>query len=409
MRLGGASIADAVFVIVFLSWLAHRKEEIPWANPVMRVFLVPLGVVIISLLGKTALAMPLSSDEIKNIAKMAALTLISLIGVSRAREEGVQALPLIRLMLTVLGISIVTIGLLGLFQYLRPENFQSVFGSLFTIEDRDQVTNLERAEMMQRISSVFPWANSLGIVLAMALVILVMNRRLLPKLVLPAAVIAGVPALFLTNSRVSLLLFAIGFIYILIFEGRRRLLMWTVVAAVLVMIMVPFESIVSRENMGRLEELADLVRYGELPGNVQVRLSTIDYLTSYIFATQYLYFGFPNQVYQNLVFIAWDNQYLGWLVRYGLVGIILVAWEIALIVLPYRLIHRKFLDDPWRTLVHSVLIVNIMMFVAGFSQDTVFLNRWREFCFFFMPLVLTIAVERLPERASAYASADAAQ
>jgi hypothetical protein len=94
------------------------------------------------------------------------------------------------------------------------------------------------------------------------------------------------------------------------------------------------------------------------------------------------------QIYESTVFISWDNQYLGYFIKYGLLSIPFIIYSVIIIYYPLK--NIKKVDKDSKLFLTTAFTINLLIFIGGFSQDTFFTDRWREFYFFIMPLILSV-------------------
>ncbi len=391
-KAGGVQLGDFVLLTFAIGFVAVTRLRVN--ARLLAFFAWPALAVAVAFFGRTLRGVPLDSDELNNVFKTASLGVLGMLGVwiSRAGGEDEKAL-LVRRMMQLVVIAIVFTSLVGLLEYVRPGAFSSLVSGVYEMQLRNNLTNVEQAEQAGRITSIFSWANTFGEFLLYGLTVLTVNRRSVGRLWLAAAVLLGVPCLVLTNSRLALLFFCAMLLYVTLIDRRWGLLAISGTTAVAVVLLVPVEHLIGAQNSARLTELLDFVRYGVLPPNVEVRLSTLAFLSRKLLTSEYFYFGFPMPVYESTVFLSWDNQYLGFFVKYGITGVLLVIWQLASILVPLLLLRRTA-DHRRRLYLHTLILLNVMVLVGGLSQDTLFVERWKEFYFALTGVFLGVGIGR---------------
>lgn len=393
-KFGGATIADMILVLFLFGIMLMGKLDIRWKDPITLLFLFPTLVVAISAAGKLAIGLSISMDEINNLVKMFGLGLLSAVAVSFKYENVSVEMPAyLRSILTIFCVAIIIIALYGVYQYLDPASFRSYFKDIYGFEGRSSFNSLEQAEDIKRVTSIFTHPNALGVFTVCAMVVLIVNRKMIGPLLMVSANVSLFVLLILSNSRISLFLLAIAFMYLLVAENHKKYMYAILAVVVLIVIFVPLEKLLGGVNYDRLLELGDYIKYGIVPKNLDARFSELAYIVPLISGSKYLYFGYPMQVYYEQVFLSWDNQYLGWLIKYGLVSVLMILWALYTVYYPLRLLKTKKLSDTCRRILKTFFLVNILLLIGGVSQDTVMINRWREFYFFFFGFGMTYCLQ----------------
>jgi len=397
-KLGGAQIGDAVLVAFGLVYMATSRLR-------LRVNLLwllawPALVVAISLAGKVFSGFAVGSDETNNLLKVSSLGLIGLLGASSASgayRQGNEAL--LPAMVRVVVVGVLFTSALGMIQYARPGLYAMLVHGLYERPLLINISNLQQAELTGRVTSIFTWANAFGAFLVFGLSVLMVNARVLPRSVLLLSVGIGVVCLVLTNSRVSLLLLGVAAVYVAMLNRQWKWLLVGAVVAGVVVAAVPIVDLLGSRNASRFEEVWDFARHGTLPYNVQLRLAVLSYLPQKLLTSEYVYFGFPMAFYQTSVLLSADNQYLGFLLRYGLVALLLVVWQLLATGIPAVMLRRRpALSTEARRYLHTLVLLNILVALGGLSQDTLFIERWREFYFALTGAVLGYVLTAPTER-----------
>ena len=392
----GARAADLIVLIFVPTYVATTRLKIHWTIAVL--FLTPALVVGASATGKFFQGTGVGSDEFRNILRMCSLGLFAAVATSLIRTEYERdPSRCTRNLVRVVVGGIVFVSVAGLTQYLKPGLFTRVLGSLYIIELRNNSSNIEEAAKHARVTSIFSWANALAGFLLYSLTTVILNAANLRKREYALALGLGIPVLLLTNARMSLLLFACLLLYVGVVQHRWTALATIGLAAALVTTFVPIEHLIGANNVERFHELFAFVTHGTLPVNVAVRMETLSTLPAKVIASPYVLFGFPMAVYESTIFISWDNQYLGFFVKYGLLGALLVLWQVAIVIVAFVLIRRER-SSELRLLLHAVFLVNLFMLIGGISEDTLLTERWREFHFVFDAIVLSLALARRQSR-----------
>ena len=407
----GARAADLIVLLFVPTYVATTRLKIHWTIALL--FLTPALIVGASAAGKFFQGTGIGSDEFRNILRMCNLGILAAVATSLIQTE-YQRDPLrcTRKLVRVVVGGIVFVSIAGMIQYLKPGLFTRVLGGLYVIELRNNSSNIEQAAKYARVTSIFSWANALAGFLLYSLTTVMLNAARLRKGEYALALALGIPVLLLTNARMSLLLFACLLLYVGVVQHRWTALAMIGLASALVVTFVPIEHLIGANNVERFEELFAFIARGTLPVNVAVRMETLSTLPAKVLASPYVLFGFPMAIYESTIFISWDNQYLGFFVKYGLLGALLVFWQIAIVIVSFRLIRRER-SSELRLLLHAVFLVNLFMLIGGISEDTLLTERWREFHFVFDAIVLSLALTQRRRRgmvvqATAHGALDAA-
>lgn len=385
-RVAGFTLADLVFLLYTGMFLVvGRLRLLGWRT---LFFFGPAIVVAVASAGKLYSGTGFGRDEVSHLLRMASYGLIAVLAQSLAVRPGGWNAALVPRMLRVLAWSVAVLSLLGFLQYYAPGVFTATLGPFYILELRTLQTSLQQAQEAGRMTSVFSWANAFGMFLALALTTLVVNRRDVRRGALLAALGVGLPALLLTNSRAALVLLFLGLVATAVRERRGRLLVGAAAVVMLLLLIVPAERLLGGDNLARLSELVHFLTTGAVPATFQTRLATLAWLPGRVISSSYIYFGFPTQTYQSLIATAPDNQYLGWLIKYGLVAGGMVLWLVLSILVPGLLARRARLGEQGRRLLYTFALLNALALVGGISQDTLFIERWREFYFALFALAL---------------------
>lgn len=391
---GGLQLGDVLLLMLAMATLAlSRVRANRW---VLLFFAWPALVVLIAMAGRVFLGYAADRDSINNVLRTGSLGLLGILAAMSGRDEALAGRAEVdRVYLRVIAVAVAFNASLGLAQYAFPGSF-GVVRSIYEIQTRSGLTNLESATEFGRITSVFSWANAFGEFLVFGLTVLVVNARRVGTLPVAAALVLGVPALLLTNSREAMTLALLMLVMVAVAQRRWNLLLGAAVVVAAIAVFVPLELLIGARNVARLGEIADWVRYGEVPVNVESRLLTLSYLPARIARSPFVYFGFPMRVYESTIWVPWDNQYLGFLVKYGAVGVLLIGWQVASLLLPWRLWIRLRGHATLAPALQTLVILAVLGLVGGMSGDTLFVERWQEFYFAYTGIVLGAALASLP-------------
>jgi hypothetical protein len=387
-KVGGVQGGDLLLLVYVATYLATSRLRS--RGEFLVFFLWPTVVVAFTLVGKILSGLPTGPDERNNIVKVASLSVLGLLGaslgVAQAQHDSQR---LLNWSVRLAGIGIVFTCVLGLIQFLRPGVYQALVHGLYEKQLIINISNVEQAELTGRISSIFTWANAFGMFILLGLIVVVLNARRVPWWLLTTASVTGVICMVLTNSRVSLVLLGIAALYVAVLQRRWSLFFAGGLTGLALIVLLPAGSWLDPRNSERLQELVDFARYGRAPLNVQVRFAVLAYLPNMLVHSDYLYFGFPEAIYRNTVALSADNQYLTFFLRYGVVGGFLSLWQWFATLWPALLLRRDLgAGKAERRLLHTLLLLNLVMAIGALSQDTLFLERWREFYFAFTGVAL---------------------
>lgn len=394
-RVYNAYVADFVFLLTFVV-IAFNGPPFRLRHPASVLFLVPFGIVTLSNIGKFVSDFPMGVDEAANTIKTLQLYFIFVLALTvfdpRMPESYFRAT--VRKIGTIVAVAVIYNSVIGILQYFEVGFVRALMEQFYLIEHSVGISNVDYMIVENRITGIFDSWNGLGFFLTqtMFLMIVISNER--RSLLITAAVLLSVVALLLAGSRaasIGLLLMVVLF-YIGVLRSRRMVIGVVVALIVLPVVisgLIAFE-VLTQENVDRFVEIYDFVTTGTPPPNWEFRLDTWSWLPEHILGSPYFLFGYPNQVWKNSVYY-WgaDNQYLAWLLAYGLVGALgYPVWWFSVIA-SYRKRYRRmkrFGATPPGRFIGAVVIIWSVQLLIGISQDSMLGNRWRELFLIFMGL-----------------------
>ena len=220
------------------------------------------------------------------------------------------------------------------------------------------------------------------------------NRRTFLSIL---AIPLGLWAILLTNSRATILTFVlIVFLYYCNKTNIREFLkkfFSIILITISVLIFIYYaKEFVGNKNITRFEEIKDIFVYQELPANVHTRVNTLSWMPKYLYNSRYFFFGSPQLEYSNVIYLmSTDNQYLSWFAHYGIICLLLMlVWVLWVLLYFLSLIKnmQKVDNAILLNILRGAMLVWFWLILQGFSQNTFFVGRLREFLFFLIAFVI---------------------
>ena len=224
-----------------------------------------------------------------------------------------------------------------------------------------------------RATSIFRWANSLGMFLALTLLLLLptlaWGRR--SRLIMLVPVLTCLVALVLSGSRSGLIALTVGIAIVFLAQRQARML---ILVGIVVLAVVAGMSLVEARtgNVSRFTELFDYVtERGPMPYNLAGRLTNTGYtLTQFSAHARSIWTGTTVTEYDSLIWRSFDNEYLKHLVWNGILGLIaFVGFEVGIMAYVLRLLRRGRELTTSKLLTGSLAGMVVAMAITAYSQD----------------------------------------
>jgi len=402
VRFYNAYIQDILFLFFFLFVVfTDYQHHMFRLSKIDFIFFTPFLIILVTIFGKLISGFYLSWNDYAHLINMIKLFFIAKITLSifNYNSSNLFFLSYVKKVSKYLGISVIFTSFVGICQVFNIINFNSLFYKVYTFEHQLGVSNIEKFLMTGRITSIFKGFNTFGLFLALSLFLLIIFFIYNKSYILFFALLIGFFSFIYTNSRAAMLTFAFMFIsFYLINIGSKKVLriaLFIFIVVILLIILNYNIDLISYESIYRFKEIKALFLYGSLPLNIQYRLNTWQFLPKYIISSRYCIFGFPNLIFFNDPnFCSPDNQYIGWLVKYGMFGLVLMTmwvFGVMLYLIRLKLKIRNKGDQFLIALLNGIIIIWLGMIFMGIVEDTVFVGRWREFFFFLLAFVISWA------------------
>ncbi len=401
VKIGGAFLQDVLLVTLVFLWLSLEDRKFLRVGPIDWLLAFPAIVVALTTLGKFVSGFAVSMEEVKNLLAMVKLYLVAkivMVYLAGAAAHPERPSRLVRVFQWALAVQLIFVAGVALMQVVGWQ--PSLLQKLYTIDQfqSPELANFALVQETGRVTSIYSWANSLGVAAATYVLVLLFGGGTarhgtgIGRAVTIPAIVAGVLAVYLTQSRVSYLYLVAGLIVcVLLVRGSRAgATLLLVFGVVIVALMGSALRVLSSGAGGRAAELLTWVQSGVVPITLARRLATWSWMPGFLLSSPYWLVGMPTTTWINTVGTSTDNQYLGWLLRYGVVGLVLLS--VWLVVLGRRLwaARRRLAEEQsaLSALATVTAVVWILLAFVGVSQDTLFIYRLRELLFALLAAVL---------------------
>lgn len=393
VRFYHAYISDIFFLLVFII-IAFSGTKLKFNSSLSKIFLIPIGIVLISVAGKYFSGYKPGSDEIANLLNYVKLFFLFVLVYSVFLENNQGLLwnnfNVIHIILTIF---ILFISIVGILQFANLPIADYIIQNFYHVVHKTGTDNIYEYRLLNRVTSIFDSFNGMGIVLCFTLFIYVYLIKELKNYWSISIVLLGLTLLFLTGNRASLITFVLMTIIYLIFSKKKisykTIGIITGVFAATVVIFFFVASYLSFDNYIRFYEFKLLIQNGSIPPTLQVRLDKWQWLPSYILSVPQWLFGFTtNDFLKEKVYTSPDNQYLNWLVYYGYFGLTsFVIWGIYSLALLIKSKKAAVKNFTLRNAYVFMIIYWSGLIIIGLFQESFFFGRLRELFIFFLALI----------------------
>lgn len=418
VRFAGAMLQDWFFIAVLGAFVLVADRRFLRFQRHEALFAIPAIVVGVAAAGKVAAGMAVTSEDVKNVLTMVKLYLVAKMTMAYLAGEEIdadRAEAFARLLRTVLAVEVTFVGLVAVAQ--AASRWPDALQELFRVSDSSQsnLSNVALFQAEQRVTSIYAWANALGVAVATFVTLLLCWRGSSQRVgrsstfLRAVALVLGFVTIYLTGSRTTylFLLAALAVCYRYAQITLKRLLVWVGVGGGAIALAAAAFSQLSAGTAERASELVSFLTTGTIPYNLATRFGTWSWMPGYVLRSQYWLWGMPNRSWQEVLGGASsDNQYLGWLLHYGVFGLcMLCVWTVSMLVALVRSKRRLHsTGSPWWRLAAVVVVLWTLLVLAGVSQDTLLLPRLRELVFAVSAAVIFAGFGRSPHTRGEYAA-----
>ena len=396
-------IIEMLDLILVASWIVARlvfgsSIRVKPALLEMAFWLVPLSTVISAMtvvLRGDSLALKHVYALVNALRPLALVEWVVLISLWSKLAGGALE-RLVKSLYSVLGMSIIYIGVLAILQYWKVGPVQDFLYQFYRYDFSESLLDIvyTAIDVYGRATSIFHWANSLGMFIAIALIVLasyLWEHRQTRWLY--AAVLVGLFGLILSGSRASLIALVIGLLCITLLYRRFREVFLLGFGALIVFLALSF----IEAQTGSSSRLIELINYltgaGPIPATFATRLVKlqlgIDFITS---SPSIFWAGISVTGSQARTLMPFDNEYLMYSIWNGTLGLLaFLGTQLALIFYSLWVFRRSQRLSLVRLLALSVFSVFTSMSLAAFSQNVWTQDRLMQMVFiFFGVFVYTI-------------------
>lgn len=389
VRFYHAYLSDIFFLITFVL-VIFSGTKLKFGNPVSKIFLIPAGIVFVSLIGKFFMGYSLGMDEAANFLNYIKLFFLFVVTYSVFAESCNCDLYKkdIRILNAIVVFFILFVSAIGILQFANHPAAEYIIKNFYHVVHKTGTDNIYEYELLNRVTSIFDSFNGMGIVLCFTLFILVFINNELKNYWSIIILLIGITLIFLTGNRASLIvLFLMTISYLVYIRKGMNLKIFSIIAGLFItsgMIFFLIANYLSFDNYIRFYEFKLLLQNGSIPPTLQVRLDKWEWLPLYMLSVWQGLFGYTTGDFiRDKVYTSPDNQYLNWLVYYGYIGALLfIGWAIYSLTIFVK--NKKSV----LTNVSSFLIIYwIGLLIIGLFQESFFFGRLRELFIFLLAML----------------------
>lgn len=395
IRFSHAYLSDIFFLGVFIVILLSGTK-LKYGNPVAKIFLIPVAIVLISLIGKLLLGFKPGMDETANILNYIKLFFLFILVYSVFTESSSPASLKkdLKILNCIVIFFILFISSIGILQFINHPAAEYIIKNFYHVIHKTGTDNIYEYELLNRVTSIFDSFNGMGIVLCFTLFILVFINNELKNYASIIVLLTGITLIFLTGNRASLIiLFLMTVTYFIYIKKGISLKIFGVITAVFLLSGTIFffvANYLSFDNYIRFYEFKLLLQNGSIPPTLQVRLDKWQWLPAHMLSVAQGFFGYTtNDFIKEKIYTSPDNQYLNWLVYYGFTGAILfILWVLYSITILVRNKKRAIVNSVSLQNASSFFVIYFLgLMVIGFFQESFFFGRLRELFIFLIAMI----------------------
>ncbi len=397
-KIYSAYLQDLLFFFFLILYIFRKGNRFFEYSGRDIIFLAPFSVMFLSDFGKLLIGYDLESGDLLRLVTMVKLFCIAKVTFSffppSTKSEVFDEYS--RRISKYLAISIIVTSLLGIGQFFNISIVNNIIERAYEVKDIP-VSNIEAFETDNRVTSIFHGSNAFGSFSATAVFLLFFFYQAHKNFLSIAAIPLGVFALLLAGSRASVAMLVLSiFLYYcsgINFKRFAKGVVMVVLLGVALLIFVHYMGVlIGSENVYRFEEISNFFLHGQLPGSMQARLDTLSWMPKSILNNPHMVFGVSHSYASSSQFTSPDNQYVAWLLRYGIVGVsFMILWVLGVFIylVSLRKKMKKSSEPVLFVLSKGILIFWFWMIVHGISEDTFFGSRRRELLFFLMAFIIS--------------------
>ncbi len=283
----------------------------------------------------------------------------------------------------VLMLGVICVSIFGILQYLNWFDSDTIVKYMYAKDVAAGLTNFGYASMISRITSVFPSPLGFGSFLVLSLTFLLITAKGTDTRMLLGATAVGSLALILTNARMAIVCLGLTLVVLIVRRGNTRALGIGVVLICLPLSVFVFDSL-DRTNADRYKEVLEYVNSGfnevYAPESLYTRIDFQQHIIGTVFSSDRWLFGYPTQTYDLLVTYSPDSQYVAYLVKYGVAGMLMSLWQVVLLLyFIVRYIRLRRTDaEP---VLFALTLISFYLLLLALSQEVSIHPRIREVLF----------------------------
>lgn len=389
VRIYHAYLSDIFFLLTFVL-IILSGTKMKFETPVSKIFLIPIGIVLISIVGKIFMGYSLGMDEAANFLNYIKLFFLFVVTYSVFAENLNRDLYKKDLIIlnSIVIFFVLFVSIIGILQFANHPSAENIIKNYYHVVHKTGTDNIYEYKLLNRVTSIFDSFNGMGIVLCFTLFILIFLNNELKNYWSIVVLLTGLTLIFLTGNRASLIVLLLMTISYLVYirKGMNLKIFSIITVSFLASGVIFFliSNYLSFDNYIRFYEFKLLLLNGSIPPTLQVRLEKWEWLPSYMLSIGQGLFGYTTGDFiRDKVYTSPDNQYLNWLVYYGYIGALLfTGWAIYSLFIFVK--NKKRIQSKFSSF---LIIYWIGLIIIGLFQESFFFGRLRELFIFFLAML----------------------
>lgn len=396
VRFYHAYLSDIFFLVSFIL-IVFSGTRLRFDSQLYKIFLIPIGIVFVSTLGKFCLGYQIGMDEAANLLNYVKLFVlfITVYSVFAAGSFTDFKKDLKRLNFIVI-FFILFVCSIGILQFINHPSAEFIIKNFYHVVHKTGTDNIYEYQLLNRVTGIFDSFNGMGIVLCFSLFILIYLGTQLKNFLSFIVLLIGIALIFLTGNRASLIvLFLMTVAYLIYIKKGINVKIFSLITGLFLISGVIFffvANYLSFDNYIRFYEFKLLLQNGSIPPTLQVRLEKWQWIPVHMLSVTQGFFGYTTNDFLNeKIYTSPDNQYLNWLVYYGYTcALLFIGWMLYSLALLIKNKKDIILKSVSLNNSSSFLIVYwIGLLAIGLFQESFFFGRLRELFIFFTALIAT--------------------
>ena len=297
-----------------------------------------------------------------------------------------------RAFIFVVCISVIYVSLLGLLQYVGYSPAQNFLYTFYRYGNLENDIIFRVGQDYGRVISIFHWANSLGIYLSLALLLIFsISLERGKKVVYFISLGLGLTALILSGSRAAFIVFVFGACLLFLAKRNRVKTLLFIILGIIIITQAVSLIGLQESSLSRFLELVDFAsNKTNVPRTFQARLDNFSLSLREFTSDPFLTVVGRSVNYDfqpKLLYGSFDNEYLKFFLIEGAIGLIaFLYFQVRIIAYTWRVYRAKNITT--RFLSEVLCVIFISMSVSALSQDVWFHYKILHMVFLFFGLLV---------------------